>query len=131
MKRKPSAAAVAATILLFGAGVAGAFFAVRDGPLRLNRETLAQLGTAAPCTRDSRRLRGDCYRTALTGIVREKGVASAIATLEAVAGSTATPAAMGTSMPMESGSRATSTCAACRPRSTTARSNSRRAAATG
>jgi len=86
MTRIPSPALVAATILLCGAGIAGGFVSVARGPLRLNRATLAELGPVAPCTRESRSRRGECYRTALTRIVQEQGVAAAIAALQTVAG---------------------------------------------
>jgi hypothetical protein len=72
-------------MLLFGAGAAGTAAAVRTGPLRLNPTTYTALGPAAPCTRKARSEREACYRSALTGVVREKGVASAIATLDAIA----------------------------------------------
>ena len=73
------------SLLLLAAGVGGGFFAVRDGPVRMNRAARARLGAAAPCTRESRSQRVDCYREAFTGIVRAQGVAAAIATLQSVA----------------------------------------------
>ncbi len=85
MTPQPRLAAMTAAILLFGAGVVGAYYAVRSGPLRLNQATRARLGPAGPCTRLSRPLRGDCYRAAFTEIVRDKGVAGAIAALQSVA----------------------------------------------
>ncbi len=75
----------AAALLFLAAGTAGAYLAHRYGPLRLDQAALAQLGAAAPCARESRSLRGDCYRRAFTETVRAKGVAAAIATLQAVA----------------------------------------------
>lgn len=75
----------AAVLLLFAAGAAGAYYAVRFGPLRLNPAARVALGEAGPCTSEQRSRRSDCYREAFTGIVRTQGVGAAIAALQTVA----------------------------------------------
>ena len=85
MKLNSNAVGVMAAILLFAGGAGGAYCAVRYGPLRMNQAVRAQLGAAAPCTRVSRSLRGECYRNAFTETARAQGVAAAIASLQAVA----------------------------------------------
>ncbi len=85
MSRRGIVGLYAATLLLLAGGAGGAYLAVRYGPLRLNRAARVELGAAAPCTREAREVRGDCYRKAFTAIVRETGVAGAIVALKGVA----------------------------------------------
>lgn len=72
-------------LALLAAGAGGAYLAHRYGPLRLGAETRARLGVAGDCVRQSRSLRGSCYRKALTAEVARTGVSGAIAALRTLA----------------------------------------------
>lgn len=85
MRLRTNRLALILTLALAAAGAGSWFLYGRYGTIRLNPTERAQLSSAAPCTREPRAQRMDCYRKALTDRVDRDGVAAAVATLEILA----------------------------------------------
>lgn len=86
MTRRPLFWIVLTALLAAGAGVGGRgwLLARRAGPLHLAASVRDSLGPVGPCTLKPRMERPDCYRAALSVLVREQGTAGAMAALKRV-----------------------------------------------